>query len=580
MKPNINSTNKEGETKIGIVSSSYLRKKFPIIFFTIFVLIFFALPIIKLALMSFRNEEGYTLNFYRDILTSKRTWTVLKNTVIMVLGSTFISSAIGLTFAYLMAYSNIRMKKVFNILIYLPFIIPSYVSSLAWVQFLGKGGNLDQIISKYLPSFNGFNGFNLYSLGGIIVVLGFTTYPLVYLFTVNALRRIPKECDLASRISGASRIKTFFKITLPMTLPGFLAGTFIAFLSALDNFGIPAFLGSSGNITVLTTYIYQQVTGFGITAFNKAAVLSVILGIIALIALVIQWLFLINVQRMEAQVEDYKPRFNLGKKRIVIEVIFILFFLLTSILPLFSLIVSPFYKVLGEPLTPNNFTLDNYSYILTTTSTRQAIGNSVRLSLVTSILALIVGTIWAYYRVKRKNRLGAFLESLITIPYALPGTVFALSMIFAWIDPIPGLDLNIYGSFKILYIAYFTRFLSLQVRSSVAAFQNMDISIEEASRISGGSILVTWRKVIIPLILKSALGGTFLVFLMSLTELTVSFLLYSSKSQTIGVSILSFQQAGYLKYATAFSSLIVLLILIGFIFWWLLERFLKRKEVK
>ena len=152
-------------------------------------------------------------------------------------------------------------------------------------------------------------------------------------------------------------------------------------------------------------------------------------------------------------------------------------------------------------------------------------------------------------------------------------------MIFTWINPIPRVDWNpgIYGSAMIMYIAYFTRFLLLQVRGSITAFQQVDIEIEEAAQVNGSKAMVKWRKILIPLILPGVLSGTVLVFLTALTELTVSALLYSSTSETIGVSILSFQQSGYSLYANAFSTLIVLTIIVVYLILFTVQFFIKRK---
>lgn len=542
-----------------------------LIFLITFIL--FIIPILRLMYMSVKGENGLTLDHFREILSAKRTWDVLQNTIIMVLGSSALASLVGLVFAWLMAYSDIRMKNVIQAGIFLPFIIPSYVSSLAWVQFFGKNGQLDRIIKAYLPN---YQSLNLYSMTGIILVLGLTTYPLVYLFTVNSFRQIPRDLEQSARIAGASRWQTFVKISLPMALPGLVGGIFIAFLNSLDNFGIPAFLGSSANITVLTTYIYQQVIGFGPTAFNRAAVLSVILALIALIGLGLQWLVLSKSQRLETQKLDMEPRYHLGKKRIWVEILIGLFFLVTSILPLLSLVISPLYKAIGRPLSWDNISLKNYDYIVNSPTTREAFFVSFRLALITALISLVIGTLFAYMRVRKPSALTRFVEISVTLPYALPGTVFALSMIFAWMQPIPGWNPGIYGSILILYLAYFTRFLNLQVRSSIASFQQLDESIEEASRMSGSSVWVKWRKILIPLILGTIMGGAGLVFLTALTELTVSSLLYSSKSHTIGVSVLSFHQAGYFRYATAFSSLIVLFILLAYGLGSLLQHLMKK----
>ena len=568
------STPVDKETRDNAVSLSLFKGKGGQVVLLLLTFMVFINPILKLIYMSVRGESGLTLAHFHDILTAQRTWDVFANTLVMVTGSAILATVVGILFAWLMAYSDIRFKSLIQMGIFLPFIIPSYVSSLAWVQFFGRNGQLERMLK---PVIDGFQALNLYSMQGIILVMGLTTYPLVYLFTVNAFRQIPREAELSARMSGASRWQAFRKITLPMALPGLVGGIFIAFLNALDNFGIPAFLGSSANINVLTTYIYQQVIGFGPTAFNKAAVLSVILGGVALIGVGIQWLILSKSQRLESQVSDMTPRYALGHKRIWVELAILLFFVMTSILPLTALIISPLYKAIGRPLSLENMTWRNYQFILESSRTREAMMVSVKLSLLTALLALVLGTLFAYYRVRKGDKVSRFLESAFTVPYALPGTVFALSMIFAWMQPLPGWNPGIYGSIAILYIAYFTRFLTLQIRSSIASFQQLDVSIEEAAAMSGDNGWVKWRKVLIPLILPTVLGGTFLVFLTALTEFTVSSLLYSSQSHTIGVSVLSFQQAGNLRHATAFSSLIVILILLGYLVWSLIRYILQRK---
>ncbi|UUX33379.1 ABC transporter permease [Fundicoccus culcitae] len=554
----MNHSNKQRKPQLHAVSSLPFMRKLVVAVVVVLVFFFFILPTLRLALMSVMGEDGFTLSFFQDILSSKRTWNVLRNTLVMILGSMTVATILGVLFAWIVAYTDIRFKKLIQLLILLPFVIPSYVLSLAWVQFFGFNGTLQrffELFMDHVPS------WNLYSMSGIIAVMGISTFPLVYLFTINTFRQIPREDEFAARISGASTWQTFRKITVPMALPGIVGGMFIAFLSSLDNFGIPAFLGTPANISVLTTYIYQQVIGFGVTAFNRAAVLSVILGLIAVVGMLLQWFALRRSRRLETGTIDYEPRVFLGKKRIVVEIFIFGFFALTTVLPLISMIMTPFLRAYGLSFTPENLTLDNYRFILTSPSTTDAIGVSLRLAGVTALVTLVLGTAIAYYRVRKNTRLSQALELAVTLPYALPGTVFALSMIFAWMQPLPGWFPGIYGSMTILYIAYMTRFLILQVRSGISAFQQIDPSVEEAARVGGTNGFGKWRRILLPLITPTVIGGSLLVFLSALTELTVSSLLYSSNSETIGVSILSFQQSGYTLYSTAFSSLIVILII-------------------
>lgn len=385
--------------------------------------------------------------------------------------------------------------------------------------------------------------------------------------------------ELAARASGAGRWRSFTHILIPMALPGIASGTFIAFLGSLDNFGIPAFLGIPGNITVLSTYIYQQVIGFGTSSFNYAAVLSVVLGIIAVMGLLIQWFLLRKSKRIQTTQIDMEPRYHLGRKKYIVEFIISLFFLVTSIFPLLSMASSSFLNAYGLSFTPENLSFDNFEYVLTSSSTYDAIMNSLKFAGITAGIGLFIGTFIAYIRVRKGGNMIKTVETAVTIPYALPGTVLALAMIFTWINPIPGIDWNpgIYGSAMIMYIAYFTRFLLLQVRGSITAFQQVDIEMEEAAQVNGSKAIVKWRKILIPLIIPGVLSGTILVFLTALTELTVSALLYSSTSETIGVSILSFQQSGYSLFANAFSTLIVVTIIVVYLIFFTIQFLIKRK---
>lgn len=143
-------------------------------------------------------------------------------------------------------------------------------------------------------------------------------------------------------------------------------------------------------------------------------------------------------------------------------------------------------------------------------------------------------------------------------------------MIFAWMEPIPGWNPGLYGTIRILVLAYITRFMILQVRGSITAMMQVEASMEEAARVSGASLWIRWRKILIPLILPGIMSGAFMLLLSSLTELTLSSLLWSSGSETIGLAIFNFEQAGYVTYSTSFSTLVVITILLsGLALYWI-----------
>jgi iron(III) transport system permease protein len=561
-------------TNMGNNLFKYSPSFFKVMGFFCVIFIFF-IPIVRLIYLSFTSSNDLSLEHYYEVLHNPVTWRTIYHTFLIVTGSTMISVVLGLLTAWLVAYTNIHNKKLLQVFIFLPFVIPSYITTLAWTQFMGSNGLAAKILS-FLPG--NFEPINLYSLSGIIIVMGFSHYPLVYLLTVSVLRKIPRELEMAAKVSGGSKFTSFRKVTMPLALPGIASGGLLAFLASLDNFGIPAFLGIPANIRVLSTYIYEQIIGFGPSAFAKGAALSVILGIFALIGTIIQWLLLRRSKQSETSREDREPRVILSRNiRIIIEGFLWLFLIITSLVPLLSMASTSLIKAYGLEFSLQNISFKHYEFILfSSTKTQGAIQNSLKLALIVTLIGLFVGTFIAYLCVRKPSFFNKTIEVIIGIPYALPGTVMALAMIFTWLEPVPGWNPSIYGSIWILYIAYFTRFLILQIRGSVTSLLQIDVSIEDAARTSGASSYIKWRKVLIPLILPGLLSGAFLVFLTALTELTVSSLLWSSGSETIGLVIFNFEQAGYTTHSTAFSTIIILLILVGFIFIFLVQKFWER----
>lgn len=539
--------------------SSIFRSWYGFIGF-ILIVFFFLLPVWRLIWLSISSDSGIHLGVYQEVLSEASTWKTVQNTIVITIFSTILALVLGVGFAWIIAYLNIRGKKWLQLLIFLPFIIPSYISTLAWVQFLGTNGPVTALFHLKGPL------LNLYSLEGIIFVLGMTNFPLVYLMSVNVFRKISRELPNAAKTAGASNWMIFWKIIFPMALPGVAGGGLLAFLSSLDNFGIPAFLGIPANIRVLSTYIYEQVIGYGPSAFARAAALSVLLGVIAILGTIIQWAMVRKSRVNETTKSDLEPRYFLSKgKRLTVEVVIWAFLLLTSLVPFVTMAATSFIKAYGLSFAWENLSFKNYQFVLfEDAKTLNAVGNSFMLALATMLGCLVIGTAIAYLRFKSTSRLTKWTEIIVTIPYALPGTVFALCMIFMWLQPIPGWQPGIYGTVWILLIAYMTRFTVLQLRGSLTAFSQLDSSMEEAAQTAGAGWSVKWRKILMPLLLPGVFGGALLVLLTALTELTVSSLLWSSGSETIGVVIFSYEQAGYSTYSTAFSSLIVLSIfLIG-----------------
>lgn len=519
------------------------------------LLYFFGIPMVRLTWLSFSEPSGYGLGNYTTVLTRGDTWVSVYNTMYTSVLSTIMATVLGVGFAWLVAYTDIRGKKFMQPLIVLPFILPPYVVTLAWAQTFGKSG-LGTGLLGLLP----FHiDVNMYSLNGIAYVLGITHFPIVYLLVVGVMRRIPREMEQAARASGAGRWVTLRKVTIVAAMPGIAAGALLAFLTGLDNFGVPAFLGIPAGIDVLSTSIYQQIVGFGPSAFYRAAALSMLLGVIAVIGTVAQWAIVRRTNQSETVEADTRPRVTLTRSRTPIQVIVWTFLALINVIPLLSMVLTSLSPALGVATTLSNASFKHYLTLLQKSGDmRAALATSGRLALLTMLACLVIGTYIAYVRTRQASRMSKIVDAVVALPYALPGIVMALAIIFAWVQPLPGVYPGIYGTWLILLVAYVTRFTFYQVRSSAAAFGQIDRQVEEAARASGAGTMATWRRVMVPLLTAGLMAGAGLVFLTAISELTVSSILYSARSKTIGVVIFSYEQAGYSNLSTAASTLVLL----------------------
>ncbi|GHS98140.1 ABC transporter permease [Synergistales bacterium] len=499
------------------------------------------------------------MSLYWSMVTSARVQKGILNTIGIVAFSTLLSVTVGVFEAWLIAYTDIRGKSFLRALFLVPFIVPSYITSLAWSRTMGEGGFLSQILPAILLP-DGFTVPTIYGWWGIVWVMGICNAPLAFMFCLSAIRKIPRELEWAARCSGCGPWETFFSVTLPQALPGIAGGTLTVVLAGIDNFGIPAFLGANKGVNVLSTLIYQEVMGFGPSAFGRAACLSVILGMLALLCCFVLWRMLGKNESLESMVPDMRPRVALGRARWKVELFIWGFVIITSLIPLVSMLSVSFIKAYGLSFNLDNITLDNFYSLFQNKKAMMALFNSFKLSLFTGSVALVIGSMAAYVRIRRSGHISRFIEAAFTLPYVLPGTVFALSMIITWIEPIPGWRPGIYGAATLLGLAYVVRFSALQLRATASALQQLDRSVEEAAATSGAGRLSRWASIIIPLAATGLLSGFFMTTAHAFTELTVSSILGSVGAETIGMVVLNFEQSGNITASCAFSSLALLLL--------------------
>ncbi|MGO8092785.1 ABC transporter permease [Rhizobium leguminosarum] len=526
-------------------------------FVVIIVLILSVLPLARLAMVgiaAFANGGVMT------VLSEASLWSATYYTVVTAILGTVISLVIGCLFAFLLTLTDIRAKGLLSFFFVLPMMIPPQVTALAWVQMSGPSSPLLKALHIAPPL---GSPQPLYSVGGIALLYGVQHAPLVYLALRAGLMTLPRDGVEAARLSGASSLRVFRDIILPLSLPGIIAGAAISFVSCTGNFGIPAILGIPASIFTLPTLIFTKFSAFTSRTFGDVAVLSAIIAIISVVGLMIQDRALRGRDYRVIGLSGASAAFELGAWRLAFTPLLwvLLFFMLAA--PFFALVAGALVPAYGVPLTFQTMSLHAFEEILFRQAvTRTAFINSLSLAGATALCLLVVTVLAAYTLSRRRDAASRIVSSLIEIPYSLPGIVMAVCFILVFAAPIPIFHLSLYGTIWIILIAYFSSFFAVSLKPVVSAFHQLDPALEEAARLSGAGFFRRLADIIVPLIAPAAGASVILVFLIACNELTISALLWSAGTQTLGVAIYNLDDSGSSDLASALSVLVVLMVVV------------------
>lgn len=476
------------------------------------------------------------------------------HTAIVALASAAIAALLGGGFALVLGVTDLPGRGTLAFLFTLLLLIPSQVTAVAWIELFGAA-------SPVLGPLGLAPGAGMrnpvYGPAGLIALLGVENAPLVFLVMRAGLRRVDGALVEAARACGSGSAGVVRRVVLPLVAPALLAGAALAAVSAAGNFGTAALLGIPGRYPVLTTLIYQRLSGFGPGALGSVSALSLPLVLLALVGF--------GTERALAGaapvVSAGRPALlRLGRRWVWAGVCWMVLAGLLG-LPMAALAATALVRAYGQPLA-EGATLANFVEVLARhPATARALVNSFVLAGMSAGL-LAAAAVLGCWLARRGRGLAAVLGAA-ELGYVLPGTVLAVGCILAYARPVLGVAL--YDTLGIILLAYLGRFWALVRRPVAAALRGIDPSLEEAAQMAGAGPWRRFRTVVVPQLLPAAAAGALLVFLTAFNELTVSALLWSAGHETVGVEVFSFEQAGEVPLAAALScvSVVVTVALMG-----------------
>jgi len=505
-----------------------------------------------------------SLDTLRKALDSPRVWTATVNTLQVSIAGTALAVFIGGVLALLVGLTDIRGKTLLVFFFMVPLMIPPQVNALAWLQLFGPASVLLNLLDLAPPP---GSPNPLYSREGIVLLLGIQHAPLVFLALRAGLRSMPRELVEAARAAGAGRFKVLRDVVVPLTLPPLIAGTALAFVSAVGNFGIPALLGIPARFIVLPTLIYQRLANFGPTVIAETAALSILVGAIAFAGVLLQSWLLSRRDYRTIGAPAAPLAFTLGRWRGAVEATCWGLIAVILAAPLVALFVTALVPAYGVKLSSETASFAAFQHVLTQPGgTARAFRNSLLLAGAAAILLTLAAVPLAYFIVWKRSRTLRLLNLVAELPYALPGVVLAIACILLFLKPVPVVGWSLYGTVWIIFVAYLARFLTLALRPAIGGLAQIDRALEEAAQMCGAGFGKRLFTVVFPLVAPLAVAGGLLVYLTAMNELTVSALLWSAGAETLGVIVFALDEGGETVRAAAVSVLsvgVILLVMAG-----------------
>jgi len=512
-------------------------------------------PNLHVLVRSFQRDGVWTISNYVQVLSQSSTLQAIWSSILLSLLTVAFCALVGIPLAFLFERYEFPARKLFATLAALPLVLPPLVGTIAFIFLFGESGILARMVQ---------NAFNLQSSpwtlrgwGALLLFHTYTMYPFFYMLVGAGLQRIDAGLSEAARSLGAGPLKTLVRIVLPQLTPSLLAAGLLTFMTSMASFSAPLLFG--GNVRLLTLEIYTaRQRGDVITAITE----TVILATISLAALLFFQRFEGTRQFVSAAMKGStrrRVRIESGKARALAATCGVILALLLA-LPIITLVVISFAEDGGwtTEFLPSAYSFENYRRIFFNEDAGGALLNSLLMSGVAALFALF----WSFCvsaLVARRRTFGRrMLSVLVLVPWALPGTVVAVAIAEAYgkENPLTGTFILV-GTFWILPVIYFLRFMPLVVRSVQASIEQMDPALEEAASSLGARWWRRFTRIRLPLVWPGAVAGTLLAFVIGLGEYVASVLVFVPGNRPISIAIAAAMRDFNLGTAAAYGVTLV-----------------------
>ncbi|MBY0739232.1 iron ABC transporter permease [Klebsiella sp. M581] len=519
------------------------------------LLVLVALPLLFIVLQAIfpqfsAGSLGGAFSGVSTLIADPQLPTMLGGTLWVACGVALMSVVIGLPLGVLRGLFTIPLPRLWDLLFLIPFLTPPYIAALSWMLMLQSHGYLQQLTGWDLNDL-------LFSRIGIVLVMTLNIFPVVYFAVSRSLLASGQRLAIVARVHGASAWRAFWHITLPMLSPALAAGMLLAFTLAIEEYGVPAALGSRAGLVMLTVGIEKKLADWPVD-LPGASLLSLLLIAVALLA---WWLQKRLTGDKEVTSVTGKPGENSGAELgwLTLPAVLVMAGVggLAVVMPGASMVLTSLMSTLSGGIHADNVTLRHFAALFAQQGDAlSALATSLSLALASAGVVGLVGLLAAWLVVVQKIKGSAIVDALSLLPAALPGVVVGVGLILLWNQPF--WPLSPYNSWFMLLLSYSCLLLPWPVRYVGSALRQLGNNLEPAARVHGATALQALRLIVLPLVFPALLAAMLMVFAVASRELVTSLLLAPAGTQTVSVFIWRQFEQGSAGEGMAMASLTLL----------------------
>ena len=507
-----------------------------------FIMACMILPILNLLRTVFFEDGKLSVDAFQKLLKSPRAMKALRNSFILAPTLSITVGFVGISLVLITEYFDIKGSKILR-LGYLTTLIYGGVTLVSGYKFIySNTGVLTNLMASIFPNMNR-NWFTGY--WAVLFVMTFSCTSNHMIFLRNAMRSVDFQTVEAARNMGASQWYILRRVVLPVLLPSLFAVTILTFITGLCAMSAPLLVGGK-DFQTINPMIKQFADMTTTSAKSLSATLSLVLGLATMLLLAI----LTAIERRGHYMSVSKVKTKIVKQKITNPVVnvlvhiyayvlFVIYVIPVVLIVLFSFSDSAHIQM--RQLDFSTFSLQNYVQLLSQNTAYRPFVVSIVYSALASIIVGALVIVACRYIQKRRNSVSATaLEYSLMLPWLLPSTMIALSLMLAFNQPRWYMfNQPLIATLQLLLIGYIIVKLPFTMRMTKAAFFGLDDALEDASRNLGASSLYTFRRVIFPVLLPTVLAIAALNFNGLLTDYDISAFLQHPANPTLGVKIKS-----------------------------------------